>query len=36
MRAVEELQSKLNDVMEELDLKIFRPAQVIVHPSSST
>lgn len=28
MKAVEELQAKLNAVMEELDFKVFRPAQV--------
>ena len=28
MKAVEELQAKLNALMEELDFKMFRPAQV--------
>ena len=32
MKAVEELQAKLNAVMEELDFKVFRPAQVCCCP----
>lgn len=28
MKAVEDLQAKLNALMEELDFKVFRPAQV--------